>query len=250
MLKSEQLDLLLPALTLARGEMVTPKRTSKNPDFQSKPARLGVLQESVIPPLLRHGLFVSQVVEFDSDGLYLTTFLAHISGQFLSSSMRLVLAKNDMESVGSATMHAKLIALAALVCLTAEEDNDAAECAQHNPRKESRTDQTRQQAEPAEKPADTMPVPQEKSGPLTPDQLSIIKKSFDGCIAGLERLMSQKYEKPTSVESLNERAADRIIANLEGQVKRAKAEQIELDEREKATKAELTAIAIDDDFPF
>lgn len=122
--KSEQIKDLAIALSKAQGELTPAPYDSTNPAFRSKYASLASFQETYRPVLARHGLSLVQTVSSDADGHYVSSMLLHITGQFLSCRMKLILQKNDMQGLGSATTYAKRYQASAMLGISADEDDD------------------------------------------------------------------------------------------------------------------------------
>src|SRR5690606_13851005 len=55
---------------------------------------------------------------------YIRTVLGHSSGQWISSTFRLIVGKNDMQGLGSAITYARRYAISALVGVVDTEDDD------------------------------------------------------------------------------------------------------------------------------
>jgi hypothetical protein len=119
MTKSEQINELTAALAKAQGEMGSASKSSTNPHYKSKYADLAAVWDAVRGPLSKYGLSVIQTI----DGTSLTTMLCHSSGQWISGSMSLLIVKQDMQGLGSATTYARRYALSA-ICGVAQDDDD------------------------------------------------------------------------------------------------------------------------------
>ena len=87
--RSQEIQELAKALSLAQGEMGAAKMDTVNPFYKSKYANLGSVIESIKSPLKSHGLSISQFTEGDGNNVKLTTMLMHDSGQWLSSTVSL-----------------------------------------------------------------------------------------------------------------------------------------------------------------
>jgi hypothetical protein len=96
-----------------------------NPHFRSKYADLGAVWEACRDALTANGLSVMQMPVDVADGrVGLTTMLLHESGEFVSSTVSTPLTKNDAQGVGSALTYLRRYALAAMVGVVADEDDD------------------------------------------------------------------------------------------------------------------------------
>lgn len=106
-------------LAAAQTDICSAAKDAKNPHFGSSYATLASVQDACRAPLSRHGLAIMQIVDGDT----LRTILAHKSGEWVSSTIALRSAKNDMQGLGSAITYARRYALAALVGVSAEDDD-------------------------------------------------------------------------------------------------------------------------------
>jgi hypothetical protein len=96
-----------------------------NPHYNTRFADLAAIWEVCRKPLNSNGLSVIQSPEpSDSGGLVLRTTLLHMSGQFVSSAIPLAYNPASMQSLGSAITYARGYALAALVGVVTEADDD------------------------------------------------------------------------------------------------------------------------------
>ena len=80
--------------------------------------------EAIRPLLAKNGLSVVQTFTAWADGPTIVTTLMHKSGQWVSSELFLKPAKSDPQGVGSAITYARRYALAAMVGVVADEDDD------------------------------------------------------------------------------------------------------------------------------
>lgn len=121
---SEKLDQILPALLAAKQQIEAVTKGASNPHFKSKFADLNSILEEVEPKLAAYGMFLLQPVSRDAQGDYVETVVIHAgSGQFVSSEMRLILSKNDMQGLGSGVSYARRYSLQSLLGLKAEDDD-------------------------------------------------------------------------------------------------------------------------------
>ncbi len=119
---------LITALIAAQAEMNDPLKNASNPGFKgSKFADLGAHLEAVREPLRKHGLTLTQTLDFDGASHALITTIHHVSGQQMSSRMGLVLSKNDMQGLGSAITYARRYSIGAMFALYGDTDDDANE---------------------------------------------------------------------------------------------------------------------------
>ena len=122
-MKSENINELATALSKAQGEMKSASKDSVNPHYKSKYADLASVWDAVRLPLSKNGLSVVQTIGTDEHGPYVDTTLFHSSGQFIQSSMNLLLQRNDMQGLGSAITYARRYCLAS-ICGVAQDDDD------------------------------------------------------------------------------------------------------------------------------
>jgi hypothetical protein len=122
--RSDELNELLAALSKAQGEFTPVPKTAANPFFNSMYADLAGVVEHIRPVLAKHGLVVSQHIEDQGEHPVITTILGHSSGQFLISTMRLLMSKADMQGVGSAVTYARRYAYCAVLGIVADRDDD------------------------------------------------------------------------------------------------------------------------------
>ncbi len=121
----KQHDSLTAALVAAQAQMPAVEADAVNPHFGSRFVSLGRLIAKVRPVLNRHGIAVVQMPAQDEQGRpVLVTRLVHASGEVMESTMPLMLAKNDPQSLGSALTYAKRYALAAALAIADQEDDD------------------------------------------------------------------------------------------------------------------------------
>lgn len=132
MTHSPDLKELICALVKAQANILPAPQDRTNPFFNSKYATLNSVMDVVKKPLLDNGLTISQWIEKTEKGEVLTTFLLHISGQFMSSSSSLLTVKADMQSQGSAISYAKRYAIASIVGVVSEDDDDGEKAVSRN----------------------------------------------------------------------------------------------------------------------
>lgn len=125
MKQSESIATLAAAFAKAQAAMEGAKKDAVNPFFKSKYADLGEVWRVVKEAFAPHGLSVIQLPETGDDGtVTLTTTLLHESGEWLSGTMPVRVAKDDPQGVGSGLTYARRYALAALCGVVADADDD------------------------------------------------------------------------------------------------------------------------------
>lgn len=123
--RSESINELATALVKAQAELRNPAFDSTNPHFKSKFASLAGVRDTVTPVLSKHGLSVTQWPESIDGAVCVTTLLAHVSGQWLSSTLHIPVAKTDAHGAGSSITYARRYALMACCGVVGDEDDDA-----------------------------------------------------------------------------------------------------------------------------
>lgn len=120
---SEKIDLIAPALLAAQKEINNASKDAKNPHFRSSYASLGSVIEAVKEPCNKHGIVILQTLAEGETGLHLSTRAIHSSGQWIEDTAFSPLPKADPQGVGSATTYLRRYSLAALMCITQEDDD-------------------------------------------------------------------------------------------------------------------------------
>ena len=124
--KSEDIGELAKALAQVQGDIGAAKKDADNPFFKSKYADLPAVWDACREVLSKNGLAVSQLNTPAADGLLaVRTVLLHSSGQWLASVIELPAKKADPQAYGSAITYARRYALACIVGVVADEDDDA-----------------------------------------------------------------------------------------------------------------------------
>ena len=131
---SPTLAALFTALSKAQGQIRPAIKDATNPHLRSKYADLASIWDACRDTLSAHGLSVSQwPVEAESGYMALTTVLGHESGEYMSSTYRMRLAKDDPQGSGSALTYMKRYALAAVLGIVGEDDDDGHAASQPRP---------------------------------------------------------------------------------------------------------------------
>jgi hypothetical protein len=127
---SEQVHEIAGALAKAQGEIKAAAKDRENPFFNSRYATLDSIREACVGPLSSHGVAVLQGVSATPETVTVTTMLVHTSGQWVKEALSLVPRDASPQAAGSAITYARRYGLAAMVGVTAEEDDDG-NAAQH-----------------------------------------------------------------------------------------------------------------------
>lgn len=136
MIKSEELNLLAPALARAQNQIRTIVHDSINPRFESGYTSLPVVIKEMLPVLEQNKLAVTQAFDGgDDEHITIETMLIHGSGQYIGSSLRIparpIKRKGEKEpdpvnaqSVGSAITYGRRYALIAILGIATDKDDD------------------------------------------------------------------------------------------------------------------------------
>lgn len=128
--RSFELNELFSSLAKAQAEMQPAGLTSANPFFKSKYADLAEIVKASRPALTKHGLSVIQQIMINEEGIHvLHTILAHSSGQWLETRMKIIPAKNDVQTLGSYISYIRRYSYAALVGVVVGDEDDDGEVA-------------------------------------------------------------------------------------------------------------------------
>lgn len=118
---------LAAALVQAQPDLKAPAFDSQSTAYGGKPykyASLSAVVAVVRPALAKHGLGVIQLLGNDGTDLLVTTRLVHSSGETVESTQRAPCPSKPQDRGGVIT-YLRRYGLNALLCLAAEEDDDA-----------------------------------------------------------------------------------------------------------------------------
>jgi hypothetical protein len=137
MTASDAINELASALAKAQAAIKPASKDSVNPHFKSRYADLASIWEACRTALTSQGLSVVQLPEQgpDLDTISLTTVLLHESGQYISGTISAPLARRDAQGIGSALTYLRRYALAAMVGIVADEDDDGSSAVQPAPQR-------------------------------------------------------------------------------------------------------------------
>jgi hypothetical protein len=121
--QSEQINELAGALAKAQGKITGALKDSANPFFKSKYADLASVWDACRTALSDNGLAVIQLTESDDSGVFVVTTLAHSSGQWMRSRLRLTPKDDSPQAMGSAITYGRRYALAAMVGVAQVDDD-------------------------------------------------------------------------------------------------------------------------------
>lgn len=123
---SPTLGALAKALAAAQAELEDAKKDSVNPHFKNRYSSLGSVRAELKKVLPRHGFATPQTTIPHGDaGVCVVTWLLHESGEWLCGELFIPVSKKDAQGFGSALSYARRYALAAIVGITSDEDDDA-----------------------------------------------------------------------------------------------------------------------------
>ena len=121
MKKSESIQEIAKALITFHLKVDTIKKDAKNPFFKSTYASLTNILDAIDEPLIECGLSISQFPT-GTDGL--TTILMHESGEYIAGEYSMRPAKDDPQGRGSAITYQRRYAIASVLSLNIDEDDD------------------------------------------------------------------------------------------------------------------------------
>lgn len=124
MIRSESVTKLAEALAKAQGELRSVVKDRTNPHFKNRYATLDAIVEAVRPVLSKHGLSVIQGASEGVGNFSVTTMLLHSSGEFITNTVPMSLAKSDAQGVGSAITYGRRYGISAILSLATDEDDD------------------------------------------------------------------------------------------------------------------------------
>jgi hypothetical protein len=112
------------ALVAAQLQMGPVLKSSNNPHFKSKYADLSDVMDVALPALNSSGISAwSSIVHTDGNQFMRTTLSHGESDTHISCDVALILSKNDMQAMKSATTYAKRIGIESLTGIAPEDDD-------------------------------------------------------------------------------------------------------------------------------
>lgn len=127
--KSPETKDLDEAISLVQQELKRAHKDKKNPHLKNEYASLESIIDTLRPITAKHGISIQQFPEFEGTIYVLRTRVAHKSGQYIVTSMPLLMAIVDMQKFGSAITYARRYSLSSIFCLaTGEDDDDGEAC--------------------------------------------------------------------------------------------------------------------------
>jgi len=126
------------ALSAAQAEMGPVVKNAVNPHFRSKYADLADVMQVALPALNKHGIAAWHSTVIADGATMMRTTLSHgESDTHINCDVPLIVAKNDMQGMKSATTYAKRIGIESLTGI-APEDDDGNAAAKAPPKQEQR----------------------------------------------------------------------------------------------------------------
>lgn len=141
---------VIAALVKSQAEIKNAAKDAKNPHFKNNYATLESVIDATKEIANKNGLAIVQVSGRDDQGDYVETVLYHESGSKIDSKCYLVLDKQNMQGLGSAITYARRYSLAAIFCITQQDDDgNAASTPRYSapPQKESFSQTMKREAE-------------------------------------------------------------------------------------------------------
>jgi hypothetical protein len=111
------------ALVAAQQEMGKVVKDANNPFFNSKYADLKSVMGACMPALHKNGIAVIQPQVYIDGEDFVKTIFIHTSGETVETAVRLIVDKNNMQGMGSATTYARRYGLLELAGLAPEDDD-------------------------------------------------------------------------------------------------------------------------------
>lgn len=147
----------------------------------------------------KNGVSIQQYPEFDGDMHVLVTRIAHKSGQFYISKIKLIIGKLDMQGLGSAITYSKRYVLASIFAIATGEGDDDGQATVAQPRKEAAT------AVQEQKPA---------SFKISDAQKNFISQSFAKDGRSLEKMLNHFNIK--SIDEMTKIQVEAVINDIKG----------------------------------
>lgn len=121
---------LAKALAAAQKGIKVAQKDATNPHFRSRYSDLQSIDEAARPHLCAQGIAITQGVGADEGHAWCQTMLVHSeTGEWMSCTLRLPVAKWDAQGIGSALTYARRYSLAAMVAVPSGEADDDGESA-------------------------------------------------------------------------------------------------------------------------
>jgi len=134
---SDTISELATALAKAQGQIEDASKDGLNPAFRSKYADLAAVRAVIREPLAVNDLAIMQFPRTRQGFVEVETMLIHKSGEFVSETLELPVAKFDAHGIGSGITYGRRYGMMSVLCLAAVDDdgNAATEKAPAAPKK-------------------------------------------------------------------------------------------------------------------
>lgn len=128
---------LATALAAAQAEIKSASKDKDNPHFRSKYADLASVWDACRDAITKHGLAVSQTIATsDNREVHVATVLLHKSGEWIKDTLTVPAVQATPQAIGSAITYARRYALAAIVGVAPDDDDDGHAATRGTPRPE------------------------------------------------------------------------------------------------------------------
>lgn len=114
---------LTQALADAQAELKNAAMDGVNPHFKSKYATLASVRDAVMPTFAKHGIAVTQTM-VATEGMPLLRTTIYKGEEAIHSDFPLAIDFGNAQKVGSYLTYARRYSLAAIACISADEDDD------------------------------------------------------------------------------------------------------------------------------
>lgn len=123
---SESIDKLSAALAKAQSEFKVAKKSATNPFLKNNYSNLSDTYQAVKPALAANGISLVQSSDICDGNIQVTqTRLVHTSGQWLQTTMSMMVNKTDPQAMGSLLSYSRRYAVTQMLCIdTGEADDD------------------------------------------------------------------------------------------------------------------------------
>ena len=181
------------ALCAAQAEFGKIQKGSTNPAFKSRYADLSDVANVVIPTLSSHGVAVLHYMIGEGPNMAMRTEFVHASSETkVSCDVPLIVDRNNMQGMKSATTYAKRIGLESLSGVAPDTDDDGNAAAKSPPKDE-----------PRQPSVDQREVEQAKAIMLSAPSLDALKAAFLALPKPIQRAVTdQKDTRKFELESL------------------------------------------------
>lgn len=228
MIRSNELDLFLPAFRKLQARLKPILKDANNPFFRSKYADLASVYNEVQPIANAEGLSFTQTTDLlpDGSGMVVETIFWHDSGQHLGGIIQLTPAPDKEnrvtpQSIGSALTYARRYGLMAVLALPADDDDGNAasgrQAGQATATTKAEKTPAKSKGKAPDKDAPKTPAPSEivlkypgkPAGDVTADQIAeLIKYAKQG--NWMEQMIAGKAECDFFAQLTQAQAADLI----------------------------------------